>query len=200
MRSCMEAAGDEIDNDETHLEEDHFDIQLVDPEYMEPRDDQREYEMERSRRLRKLNEKGKQYKFSMLEEKKLDLIKGLMKKSNGIDELLLSQHNTSAVRNELNGFDDMFNMLFEVHQEMMEIDKDYSSKLWFDDIDEHVCLLKTRIMDWLKEIETSKRKSSRCSSVSSKSKASTRSSIRERVIEEKINAAELMTEASFKKK
>ena len=152
---------------------------------MESRDDQREYEMERSRRLRKLNEKGKQYKVSMLEEKKLDLIKRLMKKSSGIDELLLSQHNTSAVKNELNGFDDMFNMLFEVHQEMMEIDKDYSSKLWFNDIDEHAFLLKTRNMDRLKEIETSKRKSSRCSSVSSKGKASTRSSIRERVIEEK---------------
>ena len=129
--------------------------------------------------------------------------------------MLYTHENDATVKEELQQLNDVFKLIDDINQEMIELDDNYTEDMWFSDIDDKVFAFKHRIHNWLKEGEKlvklgRKSKSSAKSSKSSGSKSSKSNStlssrspklsVREKSIQEKVRVAELQTEASFMKK
>ena len=157
----------------------------------------------KTKRQVKLTEKGKEYKIALQEKKKSKLISRVIRKSSEIDNLMYSSQNGIAVKEELQQLSDMFKMLVEIHEELENIDGQYTDELWFEDIDQKIFSFKHKVHKWLREVEK-KDKSGRSSKSSSKSRSksssagsSKRSSTNERAAAEKLKVAELVMEASF---
>ena len=72
----------------------------------------------RSQRARKYTAKGLSYKISLLEEKRKRLTKRILTQSGEINEMLNSHKNYVTVKEEMMQFDDKFEMLVEVREEM----------------------------------------------------------------------------------
>ena len=123
---------------------------------------------------------------------------------------MYTHENDVTVKEELRQLNDVFKLIDEINQEMIECDDNYTEYMWFNDIDH-----KHRIHNWLKEGEKlvkleRKSKSSGKSSKSSGSKSSksnstsssrsSKLSAREKAIQEKVRVAELQTKALFMKK
>ena len=51
---------------------------------------------------------------------------------------MYSFQNDTAVKERLQQLNDMFKMLAEIHEELENIDDQYTDKLWFEDIDQIV--------------------------------------------------------------
>ena len=164
---------------------------------------------------RTLTEKGKQYRAFILDKKKKALVSRVNRKMSDADVLLYTHENDTTVKEELQQLNDVFKLIEEMNQEMIELDDNYTEDMWFSEIDDKVFAFKHRIHNWLKEGEKlvkfeSKSKSSRKSSKSSGSKSSksnstsssrsSKLSAKEKAIQEKVRVAELQAEASFMKK
>ena len=134
------------------------------------------------------------------------MIRKILKKQNIIENLLYSDKNLVTVTEELNLFNDLFKMLYEVHEEICSIKQVFISEEWFTNIDDKVCSFKRKIQNWLKENEYRRKSPSKSpSSKASSSKASSRSrmsssSTKQKLIEEKLKVAELLAEQSFREK
>ena len=87
----------------------------------------------RSQRTRKYTEKGLSYKISLLEERKKRLTKRILTQSGEINEMLNLQKNYVTVKEEMMQFDDKFEMLAEVHEEMLELQGCSNEAAWFGD-------------------------------------------------------------------
>ena len=117
--------------------------------------------------------------------------------------LLYSFQNGIAVKEELQQLNDMFKMLVEIHEELENIDDQYTDELWFEHIDQKVFSFKHKVHNLLREVEKqdksgrSSKSSSKSNSKSSSSRSSKRSSTKEIAVAEKLKVAELMAEASF---
>ena len=86
-----------------------------------------------------LTEKGKEYKMALLEKKRFKLVSRVIRKSIKIDNnLMCSFQNDITVKKELQRLNDMFIMLVEIHEELENIDDQYTEELWFEDIDQKV--------------------------------------------------------------
>ena len=72
----------------------------------------------------------------MLEKKRSKLVSRVIRKSREIDDLMYSFQNGIAVKEELQQLNDMFKMLVEIHEELENIDDQYTDELWFEDIDQ----------------------------------------------------------------
>ena len=159
-----------------------------------------------STRRRKLTEKGRAYRATLLKERREKINGRMMRKCSIIEDLLLSNKNRIAVEEELAQFNDLFKMLLSIHEEYSQVlddDKRADEDDWFDDLDNRVCTFKRKIHSWLRSAET-ERKSSKGSSRSSESRQSKSSgssrksqSSRARKLEEKARIAELMAEAEY---
>ena len=125
---------------------------------------------------------------------------------------MYSSKNASAVQDELQLLDGIFNQMIEAVTDSKEGFEDAEYKHvedWFDEIDEKLCTFKRKVHNWLKdamrEMED-KKLSSKGSSHSQRSKSSksshrsSRSSTKEKAIAEKMHLAELLAEASFMEK
>ena len=152
------------------------------------------------KRLRKLTEKGREYRLSTLENKRAKLVSRLHRKSSEIDDLMYSYQNSITVKEELAQLNSMFKMLVDIHEEFEQIEKEYTDDIWFDDIDQKVFSFTHKVHNWLKEEKKEHKRdhSSRSSTRSSYSKS--KSSTREKAVEEKLRVAELIAESSFMKK
>ena len=132
-----------------------------------------------------------------------------------VDILLYTHENDVTVKEELQQPNDIFKIIDEINQRMIELDDNYTEDMWFSDIDDKVFAFKHKIYNWLKEGEKLKKlgkkskssgkrsKSSRSKSSKSNSTSSSRSSklsSREKTIQVKVRVAELQTEGSFMKK
>ena len=157
----------------------------------------------KTKRQVKLTEKGKDYKMSLLEKERSKLVSRLIRKSSEIDDLIYTFQNGIAVKDELQQLNDKFKTLIEIHEELENIDEQYTDELWLEDIDQKVFSFKHRVHSWLREAEKqdkserSSKSSSKLSTKSSSSRSSKSSSTEERKVVEKLNVAELMAEASF---
>ena len=100
-----------------------------------------------------MTEKGKQYQMSLLESRRSKLVARLTRKSSEIEMLLYSYQNILTVREELAQLSDMFKLAVEIHEEMENLDDQYTDAVWFDDIDQRVFAFKHKIHNWLKEGE-----------------------------------------------
>ena len=90
------------------------------------------------------------------------------------------------------------------YQHLLSQDELLADSQWFEEQDERIFSFKHKIIKWLKEAELNKeemrsRKSvgSRSSKSSRSSNGSSRSSIKDKAIEEKIKIAELIAESNF---
>ena len=119
------------------------------------------------------------------------------------------------MKEELQQLDDVFKLIHESNQEIIELDDSYTEEMWFSDIDDKVSTFNHGIHNWLKEGEMivkfkKKSKSSGKSSKFSGSKSlklnstssarSSKLSVRQKAILEKVRVAVLQAETSFKKK
>ena len=59
-----------------------------------------------------------------------------IRKSSVVDDLMYSFQNGITVKEELQQLNDMFKMLVEIHEELENIDDQYTDELWFEDIDQ----------------------------------------------------------------
>ena len=152
------------------------------------------------KRLPKLTEKGREYRLSTQENKRVKLVSRLLRKSSEIDDLMYSYQNSITVKEELAQLNYMFKMLVDIHEEFEQIDKEYTDDIWFDDIDQKVFSFTHKVHNWLKEEKKEHKRdhSSRSSIRSSSSKS--KSSTREKAVEEKLRVAELIAESSLMKK
>ena len=157
----------------------------------------------RSQRTRKYTEKGLSYKISLLEERRKPLTKRILTQLGEINEMLNSHKNYVTVKEEMMQFDDKFEMLVEVYEEMLELQGCSNEAAWLGDIDEKVFAFRHKVNNWLKEaVEVRSKKSSRSSSSSKHSSTSSksRSSTKEKAMQEKLQIAEFLAEAAFLEK
>ena len=140
---------------------------------------------------------------SLLEERRKRLTKRILTQSGEMNEMLNSHKNYVTVKKEMMQFDDKFKMLVEVHEEMLELQGCFNEATWFGDINEKVCAFRHKVSNWLKEaVEVRSKKSSRSSSASKHSStlSKCRSSKKEKAMQKKLRAAELLPEAAFLEK
>ena len=89
-----------------------------------------------STRRRKLTEKSKAYRATLLKERREKINGRMMRKSSIIENLLLSNKNRIAV--ELAQFNNLFKMLLNIHKEYSQVlddDERAGQDDWFDDLD-----------------------------------------------------------------
>ena len=134
-----------------------------------------------------------------------------------IDEMTYSWVNATAIREEMDQFNDTIKLFMSTHEEYQILLTDAEQAAdseWYDQFDEKVFSFKHKMVKWLKEAELNneevksrmscKLRSSR-SGKSGSSKSSSKSgnsrgskvSMEERAIEENIRIAEVITEASY---
>ena len=158
-----------------------------------------------STRRRKLTEKGRAYRATLLKERREKINGWIRRECSIIEDLLFSNKNRIAVGEELVQFN-LFKMLLSIHEEyshVLDDDERADEDDWFDDLDNTVCTFKRKIYSWLRSAKT-ERKSLKGLSRSSesrrrKSSGSSRKSqsSRARKLEEKARIAELMAEAEY---
>ena len=140
-----------------------------------------------------------------LDKKRTNLVSRIIRKSSETDVLLYSHKNDVTVKEELAQLSDTFKLIEDINQEMIELDDKYTEGLWFTDIDEKVFSFKHKVHNWLREGYEMQRKKKKSCSRSTSSKSSSRSSsfkssklsTKERVIEEKVQLADLQAEEIF---
>ena len=85
----------------------------------------------RNHRTRKYTEKGLSYKISLLEERRKGLKKRIWANLGKINEMLNLHQNYITLKEEGMQFDDTFQMLIEVHEEMLELLGGSNEAAWF---------------------------------------------------------------------
>ena len=108
---------------------------------------------------------------SLLGDRRMLLTKRTIRQSGEINKLLLPHQNYTTVKEQVLLYDDVFQMIVEAHQEMIELSEDNSGENWFPEIDENVFTFRHKVRNRLKDaLETrSKNKSRSSASRSSRS-------------------------------
>ena len=112
------------------------------------------------------------------------------------------------MKEELTQLNDIFKLIEDIKQEMIELDDNYTEESWFTDIDEKVFSFKHKVHSWLREgdgiqrivkksISSCSRSTSSKSSSRSSSSKSSKLSIKERAIEEKVQLADAMQKKRY---
>ena len=151
------------------------------------------------KRSRKLTEKGLQYKLEQLKTKREKINAKLLRKSGMMNDMLYSFTNASAVAEEMEQFNDILKLHTAVNDEYQHLlteDELVADSQWFEEQEEKVFSFKHKIIKWLTEAELNKEEVSRKSSRSNN--GSSRSSIKDKAIEEKIQITELIAESRIK--
>ena len=161
----------------------------------------------RPSRARQLTEKRRTYQAELVLKKRTKEMTRLQRKAKAIDEPLYSATNHVAVKEELEQYSDIFELLSTYHEdycELVDADDQKHQASWLDDLDQEVFNFKHKIHSWLKESDNkSSRPSSRGNSRSKESSGSTtssssfKSSTQLKLIEEKAKIVELEAEATF---
>ena len=103
------------------------------------------------KRQRKMTDKGMEYRKGILDKKRTNLVSRIIRKSSEIDVLLYSRQNDVTVKEELAQLNDIFKLIEDINQEMIELDDNYTEELWFTDIDEKVFSFKRKAHNWLRK-------------------------------------------------
>ena len=81
------------------------------------------------KRQRKMTEKGREYRKEILDKKRTNLVSRIIRKSSEIDVLLYSHQNDVTVKEELAQLSDIFKLIEDINQEMIELDDNYTGEL-----------------------------------------------------------------------
>ena len=166
------------------------------------------------KRQKKMADKGRECRKGILDKKRTNLMSRIIRKSSEIDVLLYSHQNDVTVKEELAPLNNIFKLIEDINQGMIELDDNYTKELlilmilMFTDIDEKVFSFKHKFHNWLREgdeIQRIEKRSRSSCSRSTSSKLSSRSSsskssklsTKERAIEEKVRLADLQAEETF---
>ena len=125
-----------------------------------------------NRRRRKLTEKGREHRISILNKKKFSLVSRIIRKSSEMNDLLYTYQNATTEKEELAQLNDIYRLLVYINDEMTEIDVNYSEELWFSKIKEKVFSFKHKIHNWLRGGENSLKRERGSKSSGSISKSS----------------------------
>ena len=105
------------------------------------------------KRQRKMTDKGREYRKKILDKKRTNLVPRINKNSIEIDVLLYSHQNDVTVKKEFAQLSQIFQLIEDINQEMIELDDNYAEELWFTDIDEKVFSFKHKIHNWLRQVD-----------------------------------------------
>ena len=100
-------------------------------------------------RKRWLTRKGNRER-KILHKERTKLVPRIIRKSSEIDAFVYS-HQNDAVKKELAQLSDIFKVIKDINQKMIELDGNYTEELRYPDIDETVFSFKHRVHNWLKE-------------------------------------------------
>ena len=109
-----------------------------------------------NRRTTKLTEKGLQYRLELLRERRSKLHGKLLRKSSMVDEMAYSWVNATAIREEMDQFNDTMKLLMstnEEYQSLLTNEEQATDSEWYDQFDENVFSFKHKMVKWLKEAE-----------------------------------------------
>ena len=124
-----------------------------------------------------MTDKGREYRKEITGKRRRNVVSRIMRKSREIVVLLYCHcEREISLRNQLS---DIFNLIEEINQEVIELDENYTEELWFTHIDEKVISFKAKVHNWLTEgdeIQRIKQKSISSCSRSTSFKSSSRSS------------------------
>ena len=125
-----------------------------------------------STRRRKLTEKGRAYRATLLKERRQKINGSMTRKCSIIEDLLFSNKNRIAVEEEMAQFNELFGMLLSINEEYIQVlddDERADEDDWFNELNNTVCTFKRKSHSRLRSAET-ERKSSKGSSRSSESR------------------------------
>ena len=164
----------------------------------------------------KLAEKTLQQKLEQLKTKREGerekINAKLLRKLFVVNDTLYSFANAPAVAEEIEQFNDMLKLLTEAndeYQRMLKENKVFPDSQWFKEQDEIIFSFKHKIVKWFNEAELNReqveytksvgstRRKFKRSKSSRPSNASSRPSIKNKAIEEKIKVAQLIEESNF---
>ena len=95
-------------------------------------------DIDTGKQKRTLTEKGKQYRVSILDKKKKALVSRINRKMSDVDVLLYTHKTDVTMKEELQQLNDVFKLIDEINQEMIELDENHTENMWFSDIDDKV--------------------------------------------------------------
>ena len=78
----------------------------------------------------------------------------MLRKTGAIEDLMYSSKNASAVQDELQLLDGIFNQIIEAVTDSKEVFEDAEYKHvedWFDEVNEKLCTFKRKVHNWLKD-------------------------------------------------
>ena len=105
------------------------------------------------KRQRKMTEKGREYRKEILDKKRTNLVSRIIRKSIEIDVLLYSHQNDVTLKEGLVQLSDIFKMIEDIHQGMIELDDNCTEELWFTEINEKVFSFKHKVHNRLREAD-----------------------------------------------
>ena len=88
-----------------------------------------------SRRSTKLTEKGLQYRLELLRERRSKLHGKLLRKSSVVDEMAYSWVNATAIREEMDQFNDTIKLFMSAHEEYQSLltdEEQAADSEWYD--------------------------------------------------------------------
>ena len=98
-----------------------------------------------------MTDEGREYRKKILDKKRTNLVSRMIRKSSEIDVLLYSHQNGVIVKEPLAQLSDIFNLIEDINQEMVELDDKYTEESCFTDTDEKVFSINHKIHSWLIE-------------------------------------------------
>ena len=132
-----------------------------------------------NKRQRKITDNGREYRKQILDKKRTNLVSRIIRISSEIDVLLYSHQNGVTVKEPLAQLSDIFKLIEDINQEMIELDDKYTEESCFTDIDEKVFSINHKIHNWLiegDEVQRIEKKSRSSYYRSTSSNSSSRSS------------------------
>ena len=94
---------------------------------------------------RRVTENEKKYRKEILDKVTANLVLTIMKKFSEIDVLLCSHQNDATVKDELSQMSDIFKLIEDINQQMIELDDIYTEELWFTNTVEKVFSFKHKV-------------------------------------------------------
>ena len=110
----------------------------------------------RTQRTTKLTEKRLQYRLELLRKRRSKLHGKLLRKSSMIDEITYSWVNTTAIREEIDQFNDTIKLFMSAqkkYQSLLTGKEQAADSERYDQFDEKVFSFKHKMVKWLKEAE-----------------------------------------------
>ena len=91
-------------------------------------------DVDTGKRNRILAEKGRQFRVSILDKKKKALVSRITRKMSDADVLLYTHENDISVKEELQQLNNVFKLVEEINQEMIQLDDNYTEDICFSEI------------------------------------------------------------------